>query len=43
MKDDVLPTDESLMLAYKDGDSAAFDDLFRRHKGGAVSILAAAM
>jgi RNA polymerase sigma factor (sigma-70 family) len=26
-------TDEQLMLAYRDGDAAAFDDLYARHKG----------
>jgi len=28
------PTDESLMLSYKDGDSRAFEQLYLRHKGG---------
>jgi RNA polymerase sigma-70 factor (ECF subfamily) len=27
-------SDEQLMLAYRDGDAAAFDTLYRRHKGG---------
>jgi RNA polymerase sigma-70 factor (ECF subfamily) len=27
-------SDEHLMLAYRDGDAAAFDTLYRRHKGG---------
>ena len=26
-------TDEQLMLAYRDGNAAAFDDLYARHKG----------
>jgi len=39
MKDDAPPSDESLMLAYRDGDSAAFDALFRRHKGGLYRFL----
>lgn len=26
--------DEQLMLAYREGDAAAFDELYRRHKGG---------
>jgi RNA polymerase sigma-70 factor (ECF subfamily) len=28
------PTDEDLMLSYKDGDSTAFEQLYLRHKGG---------
>lgn len=28
------PTDENLMLSYKDGDSTAFEQLYLRHKGG---------
>jgi RNA polymerase sigma-70 factor (ECF subfamily) len=28
------PTDEELMLSYKDGDSTAFEQLYLRHKGG---------
>jgi RNA polymerase sigma-70 factor, ECF subfamily len=27
-------SDEQLMIAYRDGDAAAFDTLYRRHKGG---------
>lgn len=27
------PSDEALMLRYKDGDAAAFESLYRRHKG----------
>lgn len=27
-------SDEALMIAYRDGDAAAFDELYRRHKGG---------
>jgi RNA polymerase sigma-70 factor (ECF subfamily) len=26
--------DEQLMLAYREGDAAAFEELYRRHKGG---------
>jgi RNA polymerase sigma factor (sigma-70 family) len=26
--------DEQLMLAYREGDAGAFDELYRRHKGG---------
>lgn len=29
--------DEALMLAYRDGDAAAFDRLYERHRGG-VSV-----
>ncbi|MES0372447.1 MAG: RNA polymerase sigma factor [Mariprofundaceae bacterium] len=29
-----VPTDEELMLSYKDGDSTAFEQLYLRHKGG---------
>lgn len=28
------PTDEELMLSYKDGDNTAFEQLYLRHKGG---------
>ena len=26
--------DEQLMLAYRGGDASAFDELYRRHRGG---------
>ena len=29
-----IDTDEDLMLRYRDGDAAAFDVLYARHKGG---------
>jgi RNA polymerase sigma-70 factor, ECF subfamily len=31
---DSFPSDEALMLRYRDGDAAAFEDLYKRHKGG---------
>lgn len=31
---DAGTSDEQLMSAYRDGDAAAFDELYRRHKGG---------
>jgi RNA polymerase sigma-70 factor (ECF subfamily) len=31
--DDERARDEDLMLAYRDGNAAAFDELYRRHKG----------
>jgi len=34
MATDAEPSDEQLMLAYRDGDAGAFDMLYRRHKGG---------
>jgi RNA polymerase sigma factor (sigma-70 family) len=34
MVTDAAVSDENLMLAYRDGDAGAFDDLYRRHKGG---------
>ena len=34
MATDAEPSDEQLMLAYRDGDAGAFDTLYRRHKGG---------
>jgi RNA polymerase sigma-70 factor (ECF subfamily) len=34
MPGDETATDEDLMLAYRDGDAAAFDQLYARHKGG---------
>jgi RNA polymerase sigma-70 factor (ECF subfamily) len=33
------PTDEALMLRYRDGDSAAFETLYKRHKGGLYRYL----
>lgn len=32
-------TDEALMLGYRDGDAAAFDELYSRHKGGIYRYL----
>lgn len=32
-------SDEDLMLAYRDGDSAAFDALYERHRGGVYRYL----
>jgi RNA polymerase sigma-70 factor (ECF subfamily) len=32
-------TDETLMLGYRDGDAAAFDVLYGRHKGGIYRYL----
>ncbi len=32
-------SDEELMLRYRDGDAGAFDDLYRRHKGGLYRYL----
>ena len=34
MATDADPSDEQLMLAYRDGDAGAFDTLYRRHRGG---------
>lgn len=31
---DASASDEQLMSAYRDGDAGAFDELYRRHKGG---------
>jgi RNA polymerase sigma factor (sigma-70 family) len=31
-KDDARARDEELMLAYRDGDAGAFDELYRRHR-----------
>jgi len=31
--------DETLMLAYSDGDTSAFENLYRRHKGGVYRYL----
>lgn len=36
---DIDATDEALMLAYRDGDAAAFDLLYSRHKGGIYRYL----
>lgn len=33
MPRDNVESDETLMLAYRDGDNAAFDALYRRHRG----------
>lgn len=32
-------SDEQLMLGYRDGDAGAFDELYRRHKGGLYRYL----
>ncbi|MBM3344359.1 MAG: RNA polymerase sigma factor [Betaproteobacteria bacterium] len=34
MPRDASTSDEQLMSAYRDGDAGAFDELYRRHKGG---------
>ena len=39
MVTDAAVSDENLMLAYRDGDAGAFDDLYRRHKGGVYRYL----
>ncbi|MDP1537541.1 MAG: sigma-70 family RNA polymerase sigma factor [Burkholderiales bacterium] len=39
MPTDVDATDEALMLGYRDGDAAAFDVLYSRHKGGIYRYL----
>ena len=39
MPTDADATDEALMLGYRDGDAAAFDVLYRRHKGGIYRYL----
>jgi len=39
MHSDADRTDEQLMLAYRDGDAAAFDALYLRHKGGVYRYL----
>jgi len=36
---DASTSDEQLMSAYRDGDAAAFDELYRRHKGGVYRYL----
>jgi RNA polymerase sigma-70 factor, ECF subfamily len=39
MATDTDATDEALMLGYRDGDAAAFDVLYSRHKGGTYRYL----
>lgn len=39
MPTDSDATDEALMLGYRDGDAAAFDVLYGRHKGGVYRYL----
>ncbi len=39
MPTDSDTTDEALMLGYRDGDAAAFDVLYSRHKGGVYRYL----
>lgn len=39
MPTDTDATDEALMLGYRDGDAAAFDLLYSRHKGGLYRYL----
>jgi len=39
MPTDADATDETLMLGYRDGDAAAFDLLYGRHKGGVYRYL----
>jgi RNA polymerase sigma-70 factor (ECF subfamily) len=36
---DAASSDEELMLCYRDGDAGAFDELYRRHKGGLYRYL----
>jgi RNA polymerase sigma factor (sigma-70 family) len=36
----IEPTDETLMLRYRDGDLGAFQELYRRHSGGLYRFLA---
>lgn len=36
---DSSSSDEDLMLCYRDGDAAAFDELYSRHKGGLYRYL----
>jgi RNA polymerase sigma-70 factor, ECF subfamily len=36
---DATSADERLMIHYRDGDAAAFDELYRRHKGGLYRYL----
>jgi len=39
MRDDGEDSDESLMTAYREGDGAAFERLYRRHRGGLYRYL----
>src|SRR5438270_10366096 len=39
MPKDEVESDEALMLAYRDGESAAFDALYRRHRGALYRYL----
>jgi RNA polymerase sigma-70 factor (ECF subfamily) len=39
MPADADASDESLMLAYRDGDAGAFDRLYQRHRGGVYRYL----
>jgi RNA polymerase sigma factor (sigma-70 family) len=39
MPQDADASDESLMLAYRDGDAGAFDRLYERHRGGVYRYL----
>lgn len=36
---DAASSDEELMLCYRDGDARAFEELYRRHKGGLYRYL----
>lgn len=38
-RDEPQPGDETLMLAWRDGDPAAFEALYGRHKGGVLRYL----
>jgi RNA polymerase sigma-70 factor (ECF subfamily) len=39
MRDDGEASDETLMIAYRDGDAGAFECLYRRHRGGLYRFL----
>lgn len=39
MPDEAEASDESLMIAYRDGDAGAFDRLYERHRGGVYRYL----
>ena len=39
MARDADSSDEDLMLSYRDGEAGAFDELYRRHKGGLYRYL----
>jgi len=39
MRDDGEESDESLMIAYREGDGDAFERLYRRHRGGLFRYL----